>query len=135
MGDRDDISGPDGWKFEMLAAAAGQLAPTIQTMSDADLLRRFAWAEADPDDRRVAKDIHIFVGAAEARDAKLLAADPATVTGRESWLPVWREAQQMIRVDMRPAVAAVADALLASCSLDYEQVAALASQAMKGPTA
>ncbi len=57
----------------------------------------------------------------------------ASLAGPISWVQVWRDAEQLIRVELWPAVQAVAEDLRASTrDLDFDAVAAIASSAMRG---
>jgi hypothetical protein len=61
-------------------------------------------------------------------------ATPAEASGPTSWLPIFRDAEQLVRGDLWPAVAAVAEELSWSTSgLLQEDVATLATSALDEP--
>src|SRR5689334_6483158 len=64
------------------------------------------------------------------RDIEIRKMAPEAATGPETWLPIFREAEQLIRVDLWPAVKAVAHELVRNPEdLHNADVAALASAA------
>ena len=116
--DRGEITGMVELENEMKCAAAGDIAQrrvfvTHRVPTDYELIRKFEVAVAqvtthpdipDEDDRALAK-------AGLARDDEIREACADVVTGPAGWLRVWREAEQLIRVDLWPAVRAVAEEL------------------------
>ena len=65
------------------------------------------------------------------RDDEIRKTDPNATTGPASWLPAYREAEQLIRDELWPAVQAVAEELSRSTAdLRDEDIAALATAAL-----
>lgn len=124
---------------EMQCAAAGEIAenwflPTRTELRDDSLIRCFtrdaATVAEDPDFR--INDGRNFAKIGLARDDEIRSTDRGADTGPASWLPVFREAEQLIRVELWPAVQAVAEELSRSPhDLSNDDVAALASAAMR----
>jgi hypothetical protein len=136
--ERGEITGVVELENEMKCAGAGDIAQTRvfvthRVPTDYELIRRFEVAVAqvtthpdlpDEDDRALAK-------AGLARDDEIREAGANVVTGPAGWLRVWREAEQLIRVDLWPAVRAVAEELRRTeRDLLDADVAALAEAAM-----
>ena len=83
-------------------------------------------------DRPPFNDDTIFAQAALARDNEISEVDPDAATGPASWVRVWRQAEQLIRVELWPAVRAVAEELRRRPdTLGDADVAALALIAME----
>ena len=137
----DDATGLPEAKARMQVAAAGDMAanwrlPVPEELTDGSLLRRFAHDErvvADSDFARF-NDRLIFAWWGRARDAMIRNATPAEASGPASWLPLFRDAEQLVRGDLWPAVEAVAEELSWSTSdLSREDVATLATTALDEP--
>jgi hypothetical protein len=134
----DDVTALPQAQARMQVAAAGDIAanwrlPVPEELTDDSLLRRFAHDErvvADSDFPRF-NDRLIFAWWGRVRDEMIRNATPAEADGPASWLPIFRDAEQLIRSDLWPAVAAVAEALSWSTSdLSHDDVATLATTAL-----
>jgi ATP-dependent Zn protease len=137
--DRGEITGVVELENEMKCAAAGEIAQTRffvthRVRTDRELIGRFTVVATkvttNPD--LPDEDDPAFAKAGLARDEEIRETCADAVTGPAGWLRVWREAEQLIRVELWPAVRAVADELIAQRDLTGEEVAALASAAMEG---
>jgi hypothetical protein len=140
---RPDISGREPLENEMRASAAGNAAtwhilgrpvPSPQYLTrDFDLA--VADLQANPDSP-IHNDVRDFADMGRARDEEFRNAG-LDETGSASWVPVWLDAEEMIRGSLWPAVQAVADALLTAPSLrlDGEQAAKLMYAALVSPMA
>jgi hypothetical protein len=137
----DDIIGLAETEARMQVAAAGEIAanwrlPVPEELTDDSLLRRFARDErviADSDIPRF-NDRLIFAWWGRTRDEVIRNAAPDEASGPASWLPIFRDAKQLIHGDLWPAVEAVAEDLSWSTSdLSYEDVATLATAATYEP--
>lgn len=114
---RDFVTGPvlDGY---MQCAAAGDIAYRVwakQNMPTDDQLRieyerAREWAIAN-EDGIAPDDLTILALAGVTRDDELLESDPSALIGPERWLPIRRETEELIRSELWPAVAAIADEL------------------------
>lgn len=125
---------------EMKCTAAGYIAASAlstlrEEVSDDELIecftrnaKRFAKVPKDP--KLTLPDDLRFVKLVQDRD-EILKATPGAATGPESWLPVVREAERLIEVELWPAVHAVAYELVRSAfDLHNEDVATLATRAL-----
>lgn len=137
----DDVTGLPEAEARMQVAAAGDIAanrrlPVREELTDDSLQRRFAHDErviADFDFPRF-NDRLIFAWWGRARDEMIRNATPAEASGPTSWLPIFRDAEQLVRGNLWPAVAAVAEELSWSTSdLSHEDIAALATTALDEP--
>ncbi len=135
----DDVTGLAQTEARMQVAAAGEIAenwryPVPEELTDDSLLRRFAHDErvvADSDFPRF-NDRMIFAWWGRIRDEAIRNTAPDEATSSASWLPIFREAEQLIRGELWPAVEAVAEELSWSTSdLGHEDVAALATTALE----
>jgi hypothetical protein len=138
--DRAEITG-DEIDTEMRCAAAGEIAQTRvfttrAVPTDDSLIRRFtrdaATVTANPDS--AVNDGLIFAKLGLARDDEIRDIAPDTIIGPASWVPVWREAEQLIRFELWPAVEAVAEELRrCTIQLSHEDVDALAAAGLGRP--
>jgi hypothetical protein len=127
---------------EMRCAVAGQIAeseflPTREKLraerTDNSLIRRFKRnaEQATEDPNLPDNDDLIFAKMGIARDSEIRQNDPDAATGPASWIPVYREAEQLIRDELWPAVQAVGEELSRStANLRDEDIAALATAAL-----
>ena len=122
----------------MQVAAAGEIAqnwrlPIPEELTDNSLLRRFAHDErvvADSEFPRF-NDRLIFAWWGHTRDEVIRNAALNETSGPAAWLPVFRNAEQLIRGNLWPAVEAVAEELSWSISeLSHKDVATLATTAL-----
>jgi hypothetical protein len=130
---------------EMKCAAAGEIAERglrmfPEELPDEGLIRCFA-RDAEIFTRNAARweeDPHFpksdgvrFAELGLARDIEIRKVAPNAATGPETWLPIFREAEQLIGVDLRPAVKAIAYELVRNPEdLHAADVADLASTAL-----
>lgn len=139
---RSEITGVAELENEMKCAAAGDIAQTRvfvthRVPTDYELIRRFevavAMVTANPD--LPDEDDRTFAKMGLARDAEIRETGADAVTGPAGWLSVWREAEQLIRIELWSAVHAVAEELRRTeQDLSNADVAALAEAAMReGP--
>lgn len=123
---------------DMQCAAAGDIAQNRlvwprEELTEERLIRIFR-----RDAERVAEDPDflvndglIFAKGGLARDDEIRNTNPGGAIGPESWLPVFREAERLIRGELWPAVQAVAEELCRSTvDLGHEDVTALAIAAL-----
>jgi hypothetical protein len=97
--------------------------------TDDSLIRRFTRdaARATANQGSPVTDTLIFANFGLARDEEIRAVAPDTPVGPASWVPIWREAERLIRFELWPAVEAVAEELMrCTTQLCYEDVDALA---------
>jgi len=137
---RPDLSGQTELENEMRISAAGKAAKWCirrRPLPEVDyLISNFNAAAADLQanpDSPIHNDWRNFARAALARDEEFREAGLDLDAGPASWVPVWLEAEEMIRGMLWPAVNAVADALIATTQphqIDGETAAALMSAAM-----
>ena len=139
---RSHITSREALENEMRVSAAGNAAawhilgrpvPIPQYLTR-DFALALADLQANPDSP-IHNDVRDFVDMGRARDEEFLNAG-LDETGSASWVPVWLDAEEMIRGSLWPAVQAVADALLTAPSLhiDGEQAAELMYAADGRPT-
>jgi hypothetical protein len=138
--DRTSISGINNLENEMRCAAAGSIAQTRvfrlkQVPSEEALMREFRrnaeWVRAHPETPAF-DDGTIFARTALARDEAMSTANPEAPVGPATWVTVWREAEDLIRVRLWPAVQAVAEELRRrEQSLTNADVAEIATTAMR----
>jgi hypothetical protein len=136
---RGEITGVAELENEMKCAAAGDIAQkrvfvTHRVPTDYELTRRFevaaAMVTANPD--LPDEDDRAFAKMGLARDEEIRETGADGVTGPAGWLRVWREAENMIRVELWPAVHAVAEELRRSeQAISNADVAALAEAAIR----
>lgn len=123
---------------EMQCAVAGEIAahwlvPPRRELEDEHLIRSFTRdaATVDANADFAVTDGRNFAMIGRERDAEIGRTDPDAATGPDSWLPIFRRAQQLIRVELWSAVHVVAQELCRSATdLRYEDVAALAAAAL-----
>jgi hypothetical protein len=139
-----DVESLDQIAVEMQCSAAGNIAQAYfegreDPTTDDRLIRTFTRSKtrvldlresgetptiAIPDDLR-------FADLGLDRDEAILEADPDAAVGPETWLPIYRLAEQLIRVELWPAVQAVAYELkMTTTDMHNEVVVALAVQAL-----
>ena len=132
-----DVTGLGQIEAEMQCAVAGEVAeytlcPPRQELTDDFLIRCFkrdADKAADPD--VPASDGLNFARMGLARDNEVSRTASGIAIGPANWLPVFRQAERLIRVELWPAVQAVADELSRSnASLYHSDVATLAAKAL-----
>jgi hypothetical protein len=125
-------------EVRMRVAAAGEIAqnwrlPYPEELTDDSLLRRFACDErvvAGSDFPRF-DDRLIFAWWGRTREEMIRNAASGEAVVPAGWLPVFRDAEQLIRGGLWPAVEAVAEELSWSTSdLSHEDVARLATAAL-----
>ncbi len=134
----DDTIGLVQTEVRMQVAAAGEIAqnwrlPNPEDLTDHSLLRRFARDESvvERSDFPRFDDRIIFAWWGRTRDEVIRNTASGEAVGPAGWLPVFRNAEQLIRGDLWPAVEAVAEELSWSTSdLSYEDVARLATTAL-----
>jgi hypothetical protein len=134
----DDVVGVVQTEVRMQVAAAGEIAqnwrlPNPEELTDDSLLRRFARDErvVGGSDFPRFDDRLIFAWWGRARDEVIGNAASGEAVGPAGWLPVFRNAEQLIRGDLWPAVEAVAEDLSWGTSdLSHEDVARLAASAL-----
>lgn len=140
----DEVIGLAQAEARMRVAAAGEIAqdwrlqhwrPVPEESPDDSLRRRFAHDErvlAESDFPRF-DDRLIFAWWGRKRDEVIGDVTPDEARGPASWLPVFRDAELLIRGDLWPAVAAVAEELSWNTSdLSHEDVTRLAAAALNG---
>jgi hypothetical protein len=137
--ERPDIQDVDGLEKDMRVAAAGEIAERRPFLlkgvpADDELLRHFFRADAaaieHPD--HLINDHLIFANMGRKRDRKLREDAQDAATGPQSWVRVWREAEQLVRIDLWSAVHAVAEELRRRTrDLEFEEAAALATSALR----
>jgi hypothetical protein len=143
MGDRPEIGGPADLEIEMQVAAAGEIAATRvfttkKVPTDDELIRAFARAAAQVTDNpdHSIEDQLIFAKTGLARDEEIHNAAPRAPVGPANWLPIWRQAEDLIRTELWPAVHAVAEELRRTArDLDCKEIGVLATAAMTGQEA
>jgi hypothetical protein len=134
----DDVIGLVQTEVRMRVAAAGEIAqnwrrPNPEELMDDSLQRRFARDErvvAGSDFPRF-DDRLIFAWWGRTRDEVVRKAASGEANGPAGWLPVFRDAEQLIHGELWPAVEAVAEELSWSTSdLSHEDLARLAATAL-----
>jgi hypothetical protein len=138
----DEVLGLAQAEARMRVAAAGEIAqewrlqywrPVPEELLDDSLRGRFAHDErvvAESDFLRF-DDRLIFAWWGRKRDEVIGDIAPDEARGPTSWLPAFRDAELLIRGDLWPAVAAVAEELSWSTSdLSHEDVTRLAAAAL-----
>lgn len=125
-------------EVRMKVAAAGEIAqnwrlPNPEELTDDSLLRRFARHENAAGASGIPRfdDRLIFAWWGRTRDELIRDAATEDVAGPPGWLSVFRNAEQLIRGDLWPAVEAVAEELSwSTADLTHEDVARLAATAL-----
>jgi hypothetical protein len=137
--DRAPPAGVAELETEMKCAAAGDIAqkrlfPDHRLPADGELTRGFEVlpARLNSEPELAVEDTADFVRFGRDRDDEIRSAGADAPTGPAGWLRIWREAEQLIRVELWPAVEAVAEELRRSEHLGGADVAALAKAAMGG---
>jgi hypothetical protein len=137
---RGEITGITALENEMRCTAAGDIAwrrvGNFAVTEDRFLLAGFrdgaAWVRDNPGETNPPSDDAIFARYALARDEEIRQADPEAPIGPDSWLRIWREAEQLIGTELWSAVRAVAEELRRSeTGLTGAEIAAVAETAMK----
>jgi hypothetical protein len=135
----DETIGPAQAAARMQVAAAGEIAenwrlqywkPDPEEQSDASLLRRFEHDESVVAESNFPRydDRLIFAWWGHQRDELTDDIANSDASGPASWLPVFREAELLIRGDLWPAVQAVADELSWSAQdLSHEDIERIAN--------
>jgi hypothetical protein len=138
----DETIEPARTVARMQVAAAGEIAenwrlqfwkPDPEELSDASLLRRF-----ERDERVIVEsnfprydDRLVFAWWGHQRDELTHNIATGEASGPVSWLPVFRDAELLIRDDLWPAVQAVADELSWSArDLSHEDIERIATTAL-----
>jgi hypothetical protein len=85
--------------------------PPHDMRSSEQLLTMFQRTAETPEDPNDTEDVALFVRAGQEMDRLRRAADPGTVAGAETWLPIWLNAERQIICELWPAVRAIADEL------------------------
>jgi hypothetical protein len=126
---------PGQLAIQMQVAAAGDIAygrimRLTPVPTNEHLLRKFSWAAANLHDSRLGVDEHRFISTALRRDSKITTDDTRS-TGPASWLNVWRDTEQLIRLTLWSAVYAVAwEMVFSSRALTHAEIAAIARAGM-----
>ncbi|MGO8959179.1 MAG: hypothetical protein ACLQFR_17710 [Streptosporangiaceae bacterium] len=124
---------------EMKCAAAGEIAARARSKFREELPDDGLIACLTRDAARFTEDPSLpkndglrFAELGLARDSGLRKAAPDAATGPATWLPIFREAERLIEVEIWPAVQAVAYELIRNPDdLHNEDVAALATAAKR----
>jgi hypothetical protein len=138
LADRPELVTPEQMEIEMQCAAAGEIAeswllPGHQELTDAQLIRCFArdaatvtnYPEAPVTDGRT------FAKMGIERDKEIRTIDSRAATGLETWIAIFRRAEQLIQVELWPAVQAVGEELSRSSTvLSHDEVRALMADAL-----
>ena len=123
---------------EMKCAAAGEIATRAFSKRREDLANDWLIECFTHDATRFTEDPNIrdddrrrFAEMGLARDIETRKAAPEAATGPVTWLPVFRETERLIRVELWPAIQAVANELSQNpADLWQQDVAALAATAL-----
>jgi len=138
-----DVNGLDQIDAEMRCAVARVIAESKllaprEKLTDDLLIRHFKRGaekiDTDPDlpvEDCLTEDYLAFAKWGLERDAEIRKTQPDAVVGPASWLPIFRETEQLIRGELWPAVQAVGEKLSwSTVDLRDEDVGALASRAL-----
>ena len=106
-----------------------------EELTDELLVRRFTrYAEAAEDPNSRPSDWLNFARWGVLRDEEIGKTGSDAVTGPVGWLPIYREAERLIRFVLWPAVKAVGDKLSwSTADLSLEDVAGIATTALAAP--